>query len=222
MQATWETHKKSVKRNPPIAHRTDWVFDKKPAEAFVAFFAKRVKSDPPAWWRTTLLNGEVFPEMHHAFISLAEELPLGPKVEVKVNEVIITAGKQSVRVSMTAYDKATSFPEIATAPVALWGEELSFFARPTFRGYPFKVAGVDSKTGSKLWEASVWASRRGFSSGPAGRNPVEIRREGDTVIVYGCESHGMFAEGFDAKTGKCQFRFCTCYWFNFSEAWGLK
>jgi hypothetical protein len=39
--------------------------------------------------------------------------------------------------------------------------------------------------------------------------------------VYGCDSHGMYAEGFDAKTGKCRFRFCTCYWFNFSEAWGL-
>jgi hypothetical protein len=95
-------------------------------------------------------------------------------------------------------------------------------ARPVSPGYPFKIIGVDSKTGKKLWTATVWASRRGPSSGPAGVNPVEIRRQGDTVIVYGCESHGMYAEGFDAKTGKCRFRFCTCYWFNNSEAWGLK
>jgi hypothetical protein len=78
---------------------------------------------------------------------------------------------------------------------------------------------------SRNWfrEVTVWAARRGFSSGPTGRvDPVEVRRQGDMLIVYGCESHGMYAEGFDAKTGECQFRFCTCYWFDLSEAWSLK
>jgi len=222
LQAAWELHKKTVKRNSPIPNRTNWVFDKKLAQEFVAFFSKRVKTEPPAWWRVTLVNGEVFPDRHHAFVNLAEDVPVEPTVEMKNDEVIITAQKQSVRIAKAAYDKAASFPEIGTAPVTLWGEEQSFFARPIFRGYPFKVASVDSKTGNKLWVASVWAARRGFSSGAPGRHLVEIRREGDTITLYGSESHGMYAEGFDAKTGKCQFRFCTCYWFNFSEAWGLK
>jgi hypothetical protein len=222
LQAAWEVHKKVIKRDPPLAGRTNWVFDKRPTEAFLAFFAERVKAKPPAWWRTNLLNGEVFPDRHHAFITLADDVPEAPEVEVQEEEVVITVGKRTVHIAKAAYDKVASFPEIGVDPVALWGEEQSFFARPTFRGYPFKAAGVNSKTGEKLWVASVWAARRGFSSGPAGNNPVEIRREGDTVIVYGCESHGLYAEGFDAKTGKCRFRFCTCYWFNFSEAWGLK
>ena len=81
---------------------------------------------------------------------------------------------------------------------------------------------MDSKTGKKQWTRTAWAARRGAASGPEGGSQIEIRRHGDTVIVYGCESHGMYAEGFEARTGKCQFRFCTCYWFNFSEAWGIK
>ena len=222
LQAAWETHKTIVKRNPAVPIRTNWVFDKKPMEEFLAVVAKRLKAEPPEWWRATLLVGDVFPGMHHAFIDLGGELPVPPKLEVQKDEVIITSGKQVTRLPRAVYDKAASFADIGTAPEALWGADQSFFARPFFRGYPFQAVGVDTKTGKKLWMALVWAARRGFSTGPAGVCPVEIRRHGDTVIVYGCESHGMYAEGFDAKTGKCQFRFCTCYWFNFSERWGLK
>jgi hypothetical protein len=222
LQASWELHRKAVKRAPPIDYRADWVFDRKLAEGFVAFYSKRVKADPPAWWRTTLVHGDVFPGSHHAFLVRAKGLPAEAKVEVHKGEVVITAGKQAVRLPRAVYDEALPGSNRNTPPVALWGKEQSFFARPRFRGYPFKVAGVDTRTGKKLWVASVWAARRRGSTGPAGVNPVEIRREGDAVIVYGCESHGMYAEGFDAKTGRCRFRFCTCYWFNFPEAWGIK
>lgn len=221
LQSAWELHRKAVKRDPPIRNRTDWVFDKKPMEEFLKVAAKRLKFEPPGWWKATLLKGEVFPRQHHAFIDVEEPPPTATaKVEKEV--VVITAGKQSVRMPKAEFDKDADELDIGTAPVALCEADLSFIARPVFRGYPFKVIGVDSKTGKRLWAATVWAARRGFSSGPAGVCPVEIRREQDTVIVYGSESHGMYAEGFDAKTGKCRFRFCTCYWFNFSEAWGLK
>jgi hypothetical protein len=222
LQAAWEVHKKTVKRNPPIRNKTDWTFDKKQAQEFLAFFARRVKTKPPAWWRDTLVKGEVFPGSHHAFFDLAEGLPARPKVQEKKDEVVITVGKRSVRISQAAYAEAESFLATDTTPVALWGAKRSFFARPAIKGYPFKAAGVDSKTGKESWVASVWASRRGSSTGPPGRCPVEICREGDTVIVYGCGGIGMYAEGFDARTGKCRFRFCTCYWFNFSEEWGLE
>jgi hypothetical protein len=222
LQAAWELHRKSVKRDPLIPGRADWVFDKKPMEEFLGFVAERLKAESPAWWRATLLKGDVFPGQHHAFIDNEGPLPPVATLKVEKDDVVVTAGKQSLRIPKGDFDKAAGELDIGTPPVILCGAELSFIARPVFRGYPFEVIGVDSKTGKKLWAATVWAARRGFSSGPAGVNPVEIRRQGDTVIVYGCESHGMYAEGFDAKTGKCQFRFCTCYWFNFSEVWGLK
>jgi hypothetical protein len=222
LQAAWELHRKAVKRDPPIPGRTDWVFDKKPMEEFLKLAAKRLKTELPAWWEATLLKGEVFPGRHHAFITNEGPLPPPAKVKVEKDGVVLTSGKQSVKVPKEEFDKAAGDFDIGTPPVILCGEELSFIARPVFRSYPFEVICVDSKTGKKQWAVTVWAARRGSSTGPAGVNPVEIRRHGDTVIVYGCESHGMYAEGFDAKSGKCQFRFCTCYWFNFSEAWGLK
>jgi hypothetical protein len=222
LQAAWELHRKVVKREKHIPLRTDWVFDKKPMEEFLEFAAKRLKAKPPTWWSATLLTGEVFPDMHHAFRTNEGPLPPTATVKVAQDDVVLTMGKQSIKLPKVDFDKAGGDLDPDTPPVILCGEELSFIARPVFRGYPFELLAVDSKTGKKQWSATVWAARRGGSSGPAGVNPVEIRREGDTVIVYGAESHGVYAEGFDAKTGTCRFRFCTCYWFNFSESWGLK
>jgi hypothetical protein len=220
LQAAWESHRKVVKRNPLIRNRTEWVFDKKPIEEFLKVATKRLKSEPPGWWKAALLKGEVFPGQHHAFIDI-DGPPPTTTVKVEKEVVVISTGKQSVRMTKADFERDADEFEVGTEPVALCEADLSFIARPVFRSYPFKVVGVDSKTGKRLWAATVWAARRGFSSG-SGVSPIEIRRAGDTVIVYGGESHGLYAEGFDVKTGKCRFRFCTCYWFNFSEAWGLK
>lgn len=223
LQAMWETHKKTILRKPTIPGRTDWVFDQAPMKEFLSLFAKRVHSEPPEWWRIALLGGEVFPGLHHAFIGKPVNVPARQKVSFKDEVVIVETAEHSFRVSDAVYGEAYTASSGSKDSVALWGPEQSFFAIPSFRGYPYKVFGLDSKTGEKIWTASVWAARRGFSSGPPdGPPPVEFRRQGDTLIVYGCDSHGMYAEGFDVKTGSCQFRFCTCYWFNFSEEWKLE
>ncbi|HKB05059.1 MAG TPA: hypothetical protein VKD90_22740 [Gemmataceae bacterium] len=222
LQAAWELHRKAVKRDPPIVGRTDWVFDRKPMEEFLGFAAKRLKTDPPGWWRTAVLHGDAWPDSHHAFIDLGRDLPAAPVVEVGKDEVAIKAGTQVVKLARADFDKAEPFGGFGSPPAVLWGAEQSVVARPGFRGYPFEVVGVDTKAGRRLWAATVWAARRGLSSGVPGTNPVEVRRQEDIVVVYGCESHGLYAEGFDAKTGQCRLRFCTCYWFNFSEKWGLK
>jgi hypothetical protein len=222
LQAAWETHKKVVARNPPIAGKSFWVFDEKSVEAFLAFFAKRIGADPPDWWRSTLRQGVVFPGRHHAFSDLAEGLPARPKVEIDQDHVIIRGERQSVRILRNAVERTVSFEDENAAVAVTWGDEQSFIAGPEFRGYPFQVFSVNSQTNEIVWTASVWAARRDFSTGTPSRNPLEIRRQGDQVVVYGCDSHGMFAEGFDAKTGNCKFRFCTCYWFHFSEKWNVK
>jgi hypothetical protein len=51
---------------------------------------------------------------------------------------------------------------------------------------------------------------------------AEVVGLGDTVYVFGAESRGVYLEAFEAATGKARFRFCTGYWFHWSEAWGLK
>ncbi len=221
LQASWELYRKSVKRNPPILHRSDWVFDEKLVGEFLKVVANRLHSDPPAWWAATLLKGEIFPGQHHAFIDIGQPLPLIATVSTDEKDVVLTTGKLSLRMDKTDFSNGND-PRFGTGPVVFYGTEMSFVAKPVFRAYPFDLIGVDTKTGRKVWTATVWAARRGMSTGSDGLNPVEICRRGDTIFVYGCESHGLYVEGFDAKTGKCRFRFCTCYWFNHPETWGLR
>lgn len=221
LQANWELCRKAIKRNPPILHRADWVFDEKLIGDFLKVVAKHLHSDPPVWWATTLLKGEIFPGQHHAFIDIKQPLPPIATVSTDKNNVVLTTGKFSLTIDRTDFSNGND-PRLGTGPVVLYGTDMSFVGKPVFRAYPFELFGVDTRTGRKVWTATVWAARRGMSTGPDGLNPVEICRQGDTIIVYGCESHGLYAEGFDAKTGKCRFRFCTCYWFNHPETWGLR
>jgi hypothetical protein len=179
LQAAWELHRKPVKRHPPIPRRTDWVFDKQPMEECLRFVAKRLKAQPPAWWAATLLKGDVFPNQHHAFIDLEDDLPAAAKVEVGNEKVTVKSGKQSITLPKEVYDKSVSSPDIGTPPVALLGAGQSFIARPWARGYPFEVIGLDSRTGRKLWTALVWAARRG------------VHRETPKSIRWRCAATGI-------------------------------
>ena len=67
----------------------------------------------------------------------------------------------------------------------------------------------------------MWAAGRTALAG-YGVHRVELAGKDGSVFVFGTESHGMYLEAFDLATGKCQFRFCSCYWFTFSETWNLK
>jgi hypothetical protein len=83
------------------------------------------------------------------------------------------------------------------------------------------IYGFEGQGGKPAWKADVWSAGRTILAGRS-YHKVELRQKGDTVYLFGAESHGMYVEAFDVATGKCRFRFCTCYWFNNSERWGLK
>jgi hypothetical protein len=51
---------------------------------------------------------------------------------------------------------------------------------------------------------------------------MQLVEKDGTLFVFGVEASGAYAEAFDLATGKCQWRFCTCYWFHFSDKWGLR
>jgi hypothetical protein len=178
--------------------------------------AKRLGTEPPPWWQATLRKGEVHPDMHHAF-DIEDDVPVAAPARVKPEKdgVTIVAGKRSIKLTEGDFGAAVNLFRLGGVRVALLGEAESFLLF-------VEMFGVDSRSGRRLWTANVWGSGRMVIQGVGGPEPEEIRRHKDTVIVYGAESHAMYAEGFDAKTGKCLFRFSSCYWFNFSEAWGLK
>jgi hypothetical protein len=219
LQAAWETYKRRVKKQTAFRGRTQWGYDKDSLEEFLTFLAERLQSEPPDWWRATLLEVDVFPGRHHAFIDFKGKLPKPPKVRLNKGEVTIASAMQSVTIRKSMYDKFAPLGDPNRPPVVHWDQSTFFFARPEDRSYPYDLVCVDLETGKELWLASIWASRRGVSTGAPGRHPVEIRQLEGTVIVYGGGQAGMYIEGFDAKTGECRFRFCTSYWMHFSEAW---
>lgn len=223
LQAAWERHRKVTKRAPPLQGRPDWVFDQPAIEEFLRVAAKRLRDQPPAWWATLLKGGESIPEKHIDLFDKYGEipdslLPSSPNVETHGEEVVLTSGNDSskIRAHKEELDQihfflnGCNFNDIPA--VALSGEKLSFVARPTIAGVPFRMVCVGSRTGRSLWEATVWAARRSIIFGPARPGPVEIHQQDNTVIVYGSGAHAMYAEGFDVKTGTCRFRFCTSGW----------
>jgi hypothetical protein len=60
------------------------------------------------------------------------------------------------------------------------------------------------------------------SLGGVAKHVIDIRYQDKIVYVFGAESHGMYVEAFDAGSGECIYRFCTCYWFAFSERWRIE
>jgi hypothetical protein len=95
---------------------------------------------------------------------------------------------------------------------------VSFACRAGFR---FNLLCVDSNTGALLWQADVWAAGRTTLGGAEVHRISSIRKD-DLIANFGAESHGAYVETFDLRTVRNRFRFCTCYWFNFSEQWNLR
>jgi hypothetical protein len=79
-------------------------------------------------------------------------------------------------------------------------------------GFPYTVK-CDGK-----WEAKVWAAGR-TTLGGVGYHRVSMVPAGETLFIFGAESHGAYLEAFAINDGTSQFRFSTSYWFHFSEAW---
>ena len=103
LQAAWETNKKVVKREQSIPGLTDLIFDERSIEDFLEVLQKRLKNEPPAWWRARILQGytspgnkdDFFVGQHHTFLFEIPEsgLPEIPKIEMNKDDAIITSEK---------------------------------------------------------------------------------------------------------------------------------
>src|SRR5262245_4483562 len=231
LQAAWEVHKKAGKRAKPIDHRTDYVYDRAELERFLAFVKERTQAPVPAWWAETIVNVDLFPGRHHAFIESPKSdapklrkakargyVPEGAELEGDDGTLVYTTDGRAVEFPKSAFDDEWLDDGIA----GLVGEKRSVIANYQLSsGFAFKLVGFEGKGGKPSWKADVWAAGR-TGLGGSGHDWVELNEKAGSVFVVGAESHGMYLEAFDATTGKCQFRFCTCYWFNQSERWDLK
>jgi hypothetical protein len=227
LHSGWEHYKKVINRPMSLPNRSDAVFDRESISQFTKFAEDRLDVALPNWWREAILNGEVFPGRHHAFLDRTmPKLRFVKDVGVFVADGIELAVSDD-EVVMRTKDKSVKFP-VSLIPddqgmlfTTTLGEQNWYIARYPEKGYPFLLRSMGRKDGKAVWTAHVWAVRRGASTG-VGSHRVEILERKDSVYVFGRESHGMYLEGFDKRSGNCRFRFCTSYWGSPSEGWGLK
>jgi hypothetical protein len=225
LQAAWETHLKPVKRKMKAGDRTDDVYDPAELGRFVEFLKERTKAPVPNWWATDITDVDLFPGQHHGFIGpwyaarrKRKEADRGQLlVEMKEDSVICTAGNRSVE-----FPNDTFNGTFGGSFVGQLGEKRSVVAAYTSAsGFAYQVAGFEGKGGKTTWKADVWAAGRNGLGG-LGYHFVQMTEKDGVAYLFGMESHGAYVEAFDVATGRVQFRFCTCYWWNNSEAWGLK
>jgi hypothetical protein len=228
LQAAWEVHKHPVVRAKPIEYRTDHIYDRMELEKFVTFLKERTRAPVPRWWPRAIVDVDVFPGKHHAFSFehsdppkmreawLGTYVPEGAKLAAAGDRLVYTASGRTIRF------KPEFGVEALDGVSALIGEKRSLLAlHSTGGGFSFPLSDLETRGRRPLWKTEVWAAGRDILAG-AGFHAVELREANGLVYVFGGESHGMYLEALDAATGRCRYRFCSCYWFNHSEAWDLK
>ena len=83
-------------------------------------------------------------------------------------------------------------------------------------GIPGPLLYCDEATGKIEWIAEVWALGK-YVGGTSGAWPMRVSVElagndKDKVVVWGSGVFGNYLEVLDARSGKCDYRFCTNYW----------
>jgi hypothetical protein len=231
LQAAWEVHKKAATRAVPDPYRVDDVYDRAELESFVAFLKDRTRAPLPEWWAEAVVDVDLFPGQHHAFISRPRSavpklrtsragclVPQGAELELDGDVLVYTFGDRALR-----FHKKTCgyFVDDCVLLGLIDGVRSVIAVCSSEAGFPGTLFGFEGNGGKPTWTSPIWAAGRRILMG-RGSHQVELRKTGGVVYVFGVDSHGAYLEAFNITTGECALRFCTCYWFNHSEAWGLK
>jgi hypothetical protein len=229
LQSAWEIHKKIVKRTKPLTGRSDDIYDRDELGAFLVFLKDRTQAPVPDWWSTCIVDVDVFPHSNHAFLedhgkimpqlreSKAEySVPKGAELELKDNKLVYSEGGKSLEFSKNILEKY----ECDSYAGMIEKDHSILAAYNVIGGFDFPLFGFETKGGKQIWKAKVWSANRDYHG--FALHTMELKEKGNIVYAFGLERNGMYLEAFNIKTGKCLYRFCTCYWFNFSESWNLK
>lgn len=234
LQASWELHKKLVKRpeipgkRKPAGAPND-TYDPNELKKFLTFLNDRTKAPLPDWWAVGISDLYVRKGEHHLYFGADYKYK---KIELDdINwrvgegvELTLRDGRYSYKSTGVSLEyQKDLFSGCVDALAEVSGEKIACLAAYSVSsGNCFSVAGFESKGGKRIWKVDIWAVARQRLYGGGADHRVEMTVKGDTVFVFGAELGGMYLEAFDLGTGKCQFRFCTNYWGNWSEGWNLK
>jgi len=231
LQAAWEEQKHLAKRARPVIGRTEDVYDSASLKVFTQFVQTRTKCEIPSWWTDAILDLDVEPGKMHCVRGLTKLPELvkgnggglieqGMTLSVKEGRLELTSGVQRVMLPTSAFE-LTDVPA-TYAITADWNKESTAAAvYNSLAGSKYRLAVFTHSNEKPSWIAEVWAVNRLELLGVA-THRAEVLLSGNVVCVFGAETHGVYIESFDRKTGKNLFRFSTCYWLHFSEAWRLK
>ena len=223
VQGMWEANK----RVAPKA--TDGRLDPAGIKAFTGFFKTRMKMDLPPWFKETLQKGRLisgtattFPavkSIHYVKTKAGLMAPQGTTINPDGKRFVISTGNRSVKVdrSLLEIGKDT-LPERVSVLIT---NKRTFIALHASAGFPFRLVSVRTGSGKLNWSASVWGAGR-KTLGGVGFHNISMRLKDSQLFLFGAESHGVFVETFEASSGENYFRFCSSYWFHFSETWNLK
>lgn len=224
LQAGWESHKKAAKRPLHIIGRTDDIYEPTELKQFVSLLNKRSGVSAPDWWAKCITDIDYFPRTHHAFLGRGgtkgpvrreskegSGVPEGAELDVKNDQFSYSSSGKTVLFPIDTFD------EWATDYAAVVGERQSVvLGYNSGWGFSYRIAGFKGRGGKPVWRAEVWGTGVDGSSTPI-RHWVEVLEKDGAAYVFGCDTSGMYLESFDIGSGKCRFRFCTSYWFGYTE-----
>lgn len=227
LQASWESHKKLVKPG------NVWMYDAESINKFINDLKAKTKATVPEWWQKGLFSVAVFKGQNHSFSAhnwwrgdWVKEVKIGDKTWRVPPSVTLT--QKTDTFTLRAKDLLVEYPKAARRHFAdsfefvVSDKAACVAAYDSWGGHEFNVVGFEAEGGKQLWTADIWATDMTESVGASACHRVELLVNKDTLFVFGAEIMGLYVEGFEVKTGKNQFRFCTCYWGNFSERWEIK
>ncbi len=193
---------------------------------FVDFLKQRISAPVPDWWATDITNVELFRGVGHAFPNAYELRLRRAKSPILVPDGVVFQDSGDAFNYVSASEKLRfakdTFAGLVNAYAGVIGKDAPVLAGyRSEAGYPYQIAGFAKGDKKPIWTCDVWAAIRGPISGLR-FHTVELRKKGSSVFIFGEDCNGMYLEAFDQMTGKCLFRFCTCYWGNPSEQWDSK
>jgi len=235
LQAAWETNLKPVERKVRGSDdRTDDTYDPTELAKFISFFKDRTRAPVPDWWATAVTDVDLMPSEHHSFsAAIKPRKPEGSKTDTRHfkatedgDNIVCSADGRTLTFPKRMFEDAPfhsldAFHNSFDSFIGFLHEDYSVVAADRANGgssYP--IACFKGKDGERNWNDKVWGAGRSF--GGLNRNRVEMTEKNGTVYLFGIEAQGAYAEAFNMDTGRVQFRFCTSYWFHFSERWDLE
>lgn len=223
LHAAWELHRRVIE-NP--AHASGYTYSREELAKFTRFLKDKIKISAPEWWSTALMEMDVFPGDHHASSRTMGQwprlvrskiglfVPVGADLQMTGEDLVYLENERTIVSPASAFEKLMTDSYVGVSA----GERSLVAGFCSASGCKYKLVCVESDSKKLVWVADVWATGPKSGSGNDKHRVTLIERSG-VVYVFGADSNGLYLEAFEFTSGRPQFRFCTCYWSNYPEAW---